>query len=206
MPAIPLPVIRFLMTTALALLQAPAPVSAATPTLVVVPEPIALAPMADTAPKAPGFHMPLAEFRLSSAFGPRRHPIRGRAHAHSGADMAAARGTPVHAIAEGTVAAVRELAKGYGRHVVVDHADGYSSWYAHLDRIDAALHVGSIVRAGQRLGSVGSTGSATGPHLHLEIRQGNIPLEPMALLQPMPVPAPAVIGVAPAWRAHAAPP
>ncbi len=152
------------------------------------------------------FEAPLADFRLSSPFGPRRHPIRGRAHSHSGADLAVPRGTPVHAVADGTVVALRTLRTGYGRHVVVDHGNGYSSWYAHLDRIDGTLHVGDAITRGSVVGTAGSTGSATGPHLHLEIRLHGVPMEPMALLQQAPTAPAPIIGIAPAWRANAAPP
>lgn len=169
-------------------------------------------PAADTpagpAPTAatPVFVAPLADFRLSSPFGSRRHPIRGRSHRHSGADLAVPRGTGVRVVADGTVTAIRTLRTGYGRHVVVDHGAGYSSWYAHLDSVEATLRVGDAIPGGTRIGAAGSTGSATGPHLHLEIRLDDVPVEPMALLHPAPVSAPAVIGIAPAWRANAAPP
>lgn len=177
------------------------------PVMAVIREAIIMSPAAGTSSAtAPVFVAPLADFRLSSPFGPRRHPIRGRAHSHSGADLAVPRGTPVHAAADGTVVAIRTLRTGYGRHVVVDHGNGYSSWYAHLDTIDGALRLGDTIARGDRVGTAGSTGSATGPHLHLEIRHHGVPMEPMALLQQAPATPPAIIGIAPAWRANAAPP
>jgi len=165
-------------------------------------------PAPDPASVTPTFRAPLASYRLSSPFGPRRHPIRGRAHRHTGADMAAPRGTPVEAVAPGVVTAVRRLGTGYGQHVVVEHAAGYSSWYAHLHCIEDVLEVGTAVVAGQRLGAVGSSGSATGPHLHLEIRLDDVPQEPLVLIEgSLDAPAPeSIIGIAPAWRANAAPP
>ncbi len=178
------------------------------PAMTVVREAVILPhPAAGTSPAdEPVFEAPLTDFRLSSPFGPRRHPIRGRVHSHSGADLAVPRGTPVHAVADGTVVALRTLRTGYGRHVVVDHGNGYSSWYAHLDRIDGALHVGDAITRGGVVGTAGSTGSATGAHLHLEIRRHGVPMEPMALLQQAPTAPAAIIGIAPAWRANAAPP
>jgi len=179
----------------------------AAPAMAVIREAIIMPPVAGTSSATtPVFVAPLDDFRLSSPFGPRRHPIRGRAHSHSGADLAVPRGTPVHAAADGTVVAIRTLRTGYGRHVVVDHGSGYSSWYAHLDTIDGALRLGDTIARGERVGTAGSTGSATGPHLHLEIRHHGVPMEPMALLQQVPATPPAIIGIAPAWRANAAPP
>lgn len=173
---------------------------------VAVADPLVLQVLSERVVIQPRFVQPLDAFRVSSPFGPRVHPIRGRAHAHAGADMAAPRGTPVHAVADGTVVAVRDLSTGYGRHIVVQHDAGYSSWYAHLDAIDETVKTGTTLVAGQRLGAVGSTGSATGPHLHLEIRLDDVPMEPLALLQHQAPPARPVMGIAPAWRAHASPP
>lgn len=213
---LPAALCRRLLLGAFCLLLAPAP-AAAMPALPVVPapaaardalivqrEPIALAASAAPTRDAPAFQMPVDDYRLSSAFGPRRHPIRGRVHEHSGADMAAPRGTAVRAVAAGTVQVVKRQATGYGHHVVVAHNDGYSSWYAHLERIDGSVSVGMQIAAGQMLGAVGSSGSATGPHLHLEIRLDDVPQEPMALLQ-QPI-LRSNVGVSPTWRANAAPP
>lgn len=158
----------------------------------------------DAGSTGPAFSAPLSNYRLSSAFGERVHPIRHTHHRHSGADMAAPRGTPVRTIADGTVEAIIRMSRGYGRYVVIQHDHGYSSWYAHLDSVDKELAVGEQVPAGEVIGTVGSSGAATGPHLHLEIRHDGVPQEPLGLLSwPLEgVP----IGIAPAWRANAAPP
>lgn len=96
-------------------------------------------------------------------------------HWHSGIDLAAARGTPVMATLPG-IATVVVSASGYGLHVVIDHGDGLSSLYGHLDTVLIAS--GDSVAAGEVIGTVGSSGNATGPHLHFEIRRNGIPENP----------------------------
>ena len=96
-------------------------------------------------------------------------------HWHSGIDLAAARGTPVMATLPGIVTVIVS-ATGYGLHVIVDHGDGLSSLYGHLDTVLTAS--GDYVVAGQVIGTVGSTGNATGPHLHFEIRRDGIAEDP----------------------------
>jgi len=95
---------------------------------------------------------------------------KSRGRVHMGVDYAAARGTPVHA-----VAAAKVLFSGrhgtYGNLIILEHAGGYTSYYGHLDRIAPDITVGAAVERDQDLGAVGSTGRATGPHLHFEIRR-----------------------------------
>ena len=95
---------------------------------------------------------------------------KSRGRVHMGVDYAAVRGTPVHA-----VAAAKVLFSGrhgtYGNLIILEHAGGYTSYYGHLDRIAADITVGAAVERDQDLGAVGSTGRATGPHLHFEIRR-----------------------------------
>ncbi|WP_165948036.1 M23 family metallopeptidase [Burkholderia pyrrocinia] len=138
---------------------------------------------------APMFAMPVNGARISSHFGPRVHPISGVRHVHSGMDLAAPTGTPVSAAAAGVVGHIGTESGGYGKYVVVRHAGGYSTYYAHLSAYEAALRVGARVERGQRLGAVGSTGSATGPHLHFEVRTNNRPTNPLAFLRESGVPA-----------------
>jgi murein DD-endopeptidase MepM/ murein hydrolase activator NlpD len=108
-----------------------------------------------------------AAFHRSSGFGYRSDPFDGDVRMHSGVDLSAPEGTPVRAVADGVVrfAGRRD---GYGQVVVIDHADGSETRYAHC----RALHVrsGDVVRQGDRIGEVGQTGRATGPHLHFELR------------------------------------
>jgi murein DD-endopeptidase MepM/ murein hydrolase activator NlpD len=96
-------------------------------------------------------------------------------HWHSGIDLAAASGTPVAATLPGIVTVIVS-ATGYGLHVVIDHGGGLSSLYGHLDTVVVAS--GDDVAAGQIIGAVGSTGNATGPHLHFEIRRDGIAEDP----------------------------
>jgi murein DD-endopeptidase MepM/ murein hydrolase activator NlpD len=94
---------------------------------------------------------------------------------HSGVDLAAARGTPVVATLAG-IATVVLSATGYGLHVIIDHGGGLSSLYGHLDTV--VIPSGAYVLAGQVIGTVGSSGNATGPHLHFEIRRDGIAEDP----------------------------
>jgi murein DD-endopeptidase MepM/ murein hydrolase activator NlpD len=96
-------------------------------------------------------------------------------HWHSGIDLAAARGTPVMATLPG-VATVIVSATGYGLHVIINHGVGLSSLYGHLNT--AIVLSGDYVEAGQAIGTVGSSGNATGPHLHFEIRRDGIAEDP----------------------------
>lgn len=127
------------------------------------------------------FTAPVKRARLTSPFGMRTHPITGVPHGHSGTDFAAPIGTPVGAAAPGTVRFVG-TERGYGKHVVVNHADGYSTLYAHLSAFAPGIRAGAKVARGQKLGAVGKTGVATGPHLHFEVRVDNQPTDPIAEL------------------------
>jgi peptidoglycan hydrolase FlgJ len=113
---------------------------------------------------------------LRSVFGPRRDPINGRMRFHKGIDLAARAGTPIGAAAEGTVV-FSGRNKGYGNMVMLEHADGRRTLYAHASRL--FVKVGDQVRRGQTIAAVGSTGHSTGPHLHFEVRQGNVALNPL---------------------------
>jgi len=117
--------------------------------------------------------------RISSTFGMRMHPIHKTWTGHKGVDYAAPSGTPIHTTADGTV----EFAgwqNGYGNVVVVKHYGQYSTLYAHQSRIAPGIKVGTKVSQGQLIGYVGSTGWATGPHLHYEFRIDNQPVDPLA--------------------------
>jgi len=117
--------------------------------------------------------------RLTSPFGPRTHPIYGTPDFHTGIDLAVPEGTEVHAAAPGTVTWTGTRG-GYGLLVVIDHGDGYSTYYAHLSRI--LVHVGQFVEVGQVVALSGNTGLSTGPHLHFEIRKFGEPINPLQLL------------------------
>jgi len=113
---------------------------------------------------------------ISSRFGDRLHPILHRWRMHKGVDIAARRGSPVWATAAGTVL-VAEMRGSAGREVILDHGHGRQTRYGHLDAI--TVHVGQKVEAGDQVGSVGQTGLATGPHVHYEIRQNGVAVDPV---------------------------
>lgn len=123
---------------------------------------------------APG-PVAVADGPVSSPYGPRVHPVLGRHHHHSGIDIAAPLGSPVRAARAGTVKETR-FESGYGNLVVVEHAAGLETWYAHLDTI--RVEAGDAVQAGATLATVGNTGRTTGPHLHFEVRQEGRPIDP----------------------------
>ena len=117
---------------------------------------------------------------VSSQFGFRFHPFNGKKSLHQGVDIAAKRGTPIVAIAPGTVKFVG-YKRGFGRMVQVEHGDSWVSTYAHASATIVAA--GQPVLAGQMIAKVGSTGHATGPHLHLEIHREGQPIDPLPLLK-----------------------
>ena len=116
---------------------------------------------------------------VGSGHGLRRHPIHGDVRMHDGVDMAGTTGTPIQAFAAGTVTYAGPRG-GYGNVVIVEHAGGLETRYAHQSGIDVA--VGQHVEAGQRLGRVGATGTATGPHLHFELRRDGTSIDPAPYL------------------------
>jgi murein DD-endopeptidase MepM/ murein hydrolase activator NlpD len=117
--------------------------------------------------------------RLHSHFGSRTDPFSGEGALHTGVDISAPTGTPVRAAADGVVLYATWMS-GYGRIVVLDHGSGYQSLYAHLSRF--AVVPGQEIRQGDRIGYVGSSGRATAPHLHYEVRMNGIPRNPSRFL------------------------
>lgn len=117
--------------------------------------------------------------RISSTFGMRMHPVHKTWMGHKGVDYAAPTGTPIHSTADGTVEFAGQQ-RGYGNVVIIKHFGKYSTVYAHQSRIAPGIKKGSKVSQGQLIGYVGSTGWATGPHLHYEFRIDNRPVNPLA--------------------------
>ena len=115
-------------------------------------------------------------YRLSSTFGYRRDPFNGGSRLHTGVDMAGATGSPIYATADGVVSFAGRQS-GYGNLIVIQHAFGFETRYAHLHRIRVTQ--GQRVSRGDRIGDMGSTGRSTGPHLHYEVRTGDTPRNPM---------------------------
>ncbi|VWC71658.1 peptidase M23 [Burkholderia lata] len=129
------------------------------------------------------FAMPVSATRISSHFGTRVHPVTGARHVHSGVDLAAPAGRAVHASERGVVTFIGTEPRGYGKYVVIRHDGGYASYYAHLSAFEPTLRTGMRVARGERVGAVGSTGTATGPHLHFEVRRHARLVDPVALVQ-----------------------
>lgn len=116
------------------------------------------------------FRWPLAQFGISQSFH----------GGHMGLDLQADYGTPVYAIHNGTVAWTSMLSLGYGKHVLIKNTDEITSLYGHLSKIQ--VKQGDKVTKNTKIGEVGSTGWSTGNHLHLEIYQNDVPMNPMEIL------------------------
>jgi murein DD-endopeptidase MepM/ murein hydrolase activator NlpD len=116
------------------------------------------------------------EGESTDSFGYRGNPFGGGgSEFHPGQDIAAPRGTPVLAPADGRVIEAG-WKNGYGQTVVLDHGNGLTTRYGHLSKVEVAA--GQELRRGEELGLVGSTGRSTGPHLHYEVRLGDLPVSP----------------------------
>jgi len=116
--------------------------------------------------------------RISSAYGVRRDPISGASRMHHGVDIPMATGDDVRSLQGGTVTE-SQTRGAYGQTIVVDHGDGLTTRYAHLSA--RHVQVGDTVAAGQVVGLAGQTGRATGPHLHLEVRENGFAIDPLSL-------------------------
>jgi len=131
---------------------------------------------------------PMPFSRVSSGFtGARFHPVLQIWRAHKGIDYAAPTGAPVRAVADAKVEFVGRQG-GYGNLVVLKHQGTYSTAYGHLSRFGKGLKRGAGVSQGQVIGYVGSTGLASGPHLHYEFRVNNVQQNPLALKLPTSYP------------------
>lgn len=126
---------------------------------------------------------PIDGARLSSGFGMRKHPILGYSKLHAGVDFAAPRGTPIYAAGDGTVKRANYFGS-YGNYILIRHANGYETAYAHLNGFARGVKTGSRVRQGQIIGYVGTTGRSTGPHLHYEVHVNGKKMNPLALKVP----------------------
>lgn len=114
--------------------------------------------------------------QITSRFGFRDHPLEDSERFHYGIDLACEEGEVICTFADGRVTTVAESAD-LGKYVVVAHADGYSTLYAHCSRINASS--GQVVRMGEPIAEAGDTGEATGVHLHFELHQNNLYLNPV---------------------------
>lgn len=194
------PLLRGLAAVALAAVVGCAPVyagSAATgPRVAVEPRGIALPPATTAEPSAVESGVPNAALvraletlvwplasdgfaLLSSRYGDRVHPTGGDRRFHAGLDLRAREGTPVYAAADGVVS-MSGTSGAYGSMVIVDHAGGLQTLYAHHQR--NFVKAGDPVRRGQPIALVGHTGNATGDHLHFEVRWNAGTVDPRAVL------------------------
>ena len=141
---------------------------------------------------------PLDFTRISSNFNPsRRHPILNTIRAHKGVDYAAPTGTIIKAAGDGRVGFVG-MKGGYGRVVILEHGGGISTLYGHMSRFAKGLRNGQRVQQGETIGFVGSSGAATGPHLHYEYRLNGLHKNPRTV--PLPDAAPIPIAYMPEFQ------
>ena len=114
--------------------------------------------------------------RIASGFGYRIHPIYGIPKMHNGLDFTATQGTPIYATGDGRVT-TSGMSTGTGNHVIINHGYGYETVYMHMVRIKA--RDGQLVKRGEIIGWVGSTGASTGPHCHYEVHINGRPVDPV---------------------------
>lgn len=142
-----------------------------------VTAPVPISKSVVTIPRAPVVHLPLEEYRITSPFGWRRHPVTGKPDFHNGIDLAMRAGI-VRCIMYGTV-----VETGYhrnlGKYIRIDHAGVYSI-YGHLSHI--TVDAGQVVTAGYPIGITGNTGRTTGEHLHFSIRRNGSYINPWKFL------------------------
>ena len=125
--------------------------------------------------------------RISSRYGNRRHPTLNKMRLHKGVDYAAKTGTPIKASGDGKII-FRGTKGGYGRTIIIKHGGRYSTLYAHMSRYKRGLKAGRTVKQGQIIGYVGSSGRATGPHLHYEFRVNGVHRNPLTVKLPNAAP------------------
>lgn len=116
-------------------------------------------------------------YNISSAYGWRTHPITRKRSLHTGTDIPAPFWTKILAAGEGTVIYSGWYSAAYGYAVIIDHGNGMSTMYPH--QVKVAVKYGDIVKAGQVVGYVGSSGWSTGPHTHFEVRKNGVPVNPL---------------------------
>ena len=127
---------------------------------------------------------PINNAKITSSFsGKRKHPVLGFTRAHKGVDFRASTGTPIPAAGAGRVVA-RSFNRGHGNFVKIRHNGTYETLYAHMSRFAKGVNVGTVVKQGQTIGYVGSTGLSTGPHLHYEIIKDGQHVNPMTVKLP----------------------
>ncbi|MCH1526033.1 MAG: peptidoglycan DD-metalloendopeptidase family protein [SAR86 cluster bacterium] len=133
---------------------------------------------------------PLDFAYISSHFNPNRmHPVLHKIRAHNGVDYAAKRGSPIRTTGDGVVSFVGQR-NGCGKEIVIKHSNEYSTRYCHLENFSKGLKKGKKVLQGETIGFVGSSGLATGPHLHYEFKIGDKRIDPIKVKLPSAEPVP----------------
>ncbi len=117
------------------------------------------------------------KIRHLSGYGIRIHPVHKVKKFHKGIDFTCPKGTAIQATGDGVVKRVEKRKRGYGKNVVIDHGFGYETLYAHMSEID--VKKGEKIKKGQKIGSVGSTGTSTAPHLHYEVIRNGKSVNPI---------------------------
>jgi murein DD-endopeptidase MepM/ murein hydrolase activator NlpD len=120
------------------------------------------------------------QYMITSPFGNRLHPISKQYKMHTGIDIAGPKGTPIVAAQTGTVVYANWFGS-YGKAIIIDHGGGYTTLYAHNDSI--SVSVGSVVKKGDNIALLGTTGYSTGPHLHFEVRMNGEYVEPLTYVK-----------------------
>ncbi len=123
---------------------------------------------------------PVKGARLSSKFGVRKHPILGFSKMHRGVDFAAKRGTPIMAAGDGRITYAGRNGS-FGRFIEIKHLNNFKTRYAHLYKYAKGIKKGRLVKQGEVIGYVGTSGRSTGPHLHYEVKHKNRTINPMKL-------------------------
>lgn len=136
---------------------------------------------------------PLEGLRFTSEFGMRSHPVLGGYRMHKGIDLSSPTGTPVFATADGVVGRA-DWFSSYGLYVQLEHGSALETRYGHLSRLNVAA--GQMVRKGDLIGFVGTTGRSTGPHLHYEVRVEGVAVNPVPYLSGEGNPAMALASIA----------
>jgi len=114
--------------------------------------------------------------RIASGFGYRIDPFYRTPKLHAGVDFTAPRGSAIYATADGVIQRLERRAWGYGLHIIINHGNGYTTLYGHMSK--TMVKIGQKVKRGQRIGSVGSTGKSTAPHLHYEVKKDGVHQNP----------------------------
>ncbi|MCU6708394.1 peptidoglycan DD-metalloendopeptidase family protein [Paenibacillus sp. J5C_2022] len=127
--------------------------------------------------------MPIGKnYRVTSSFGMRVHPITGKKKQHTGTDFGAPSGTAILAAEDGIVL-VSKFMDGYGNVIIIDHGNGLWTLYAHIRHGGLLVEEGDAVKRGDQIAEVGNTGNSTGPHLHFEVRKDQVPVNPGGYLK-----------------------